>query len=139
MRLLVLLALSAVLASCSRSSASSPPAAAGALKAPPRNETECRACKGEWGVHGQLQVESCLCRTKDVGKRCKDGLQCEGECLVEDGKLEVVDAGPPPRGYFLGRCSEFDHLFGCLKILMDGTAAEKPTRLDQPPPETCID
>jgi hypothetical protein len=136
MRATLLIALIA-LAGCHRSSAS-PPAAASALKASPRNEAECRACRGEWGPHGQLQELSCLCRTGDFGKRCKDGLECEGECLAEEGKTEVTDPGPPPRGYFLGKCSEFDHLFGCLKMLMDGTAA-KPTRLDQPAPEICID
>jgi hypothetical protein len=126
----------ALVVGCHRSS--STPPATGALKTAPRNEAECKACRGEWGPHGQLQELSCLCRTHDVGKRCKDGLECEGECLVEEGKTEIVSPGPPPMGYFLGRCSEFDHLFGCLKMLMDGTAA-KPTRLDQPAPEICID
>jgi hypothetical protein len=106
---------------------------------PPRNAAECRRCKGEWGVHGLLQVESCLCRTHDAGKRCRDGYECEGECVVDDGKTEVVDRGPPPRGFFIGKCSEFDHLFGCMKLLMDGTLAEGPTRLDERPADVCID
>src|SRR4051794_9405529 len=79
-----------------------PPAAVGP-RATPQNEQECRACKGDWGVHGLPQHFSCLCRTHDAGKTCKDGLECEGECEVVDGKLEVTDPGPPRRGYFVGR------------------------------------
>lgn len=104
----------------------------------PRSASECKACNGEWGVHGLLQVESCLCRTHDVGKVCRDGLECEGECVVEVGKTQVVEPGPPRRGFFLGRCSEFDHVFGCNKLLMDGTGAQ-PTSLEEPPGEVCVD
>jgi hypothetical protein len=104
----------------------------------PQSESECRACNGEWGPHGLRQNESCLCHTHDAGKVCKDGGDCEGEC-VGDGTTEVTDPGPPPRGYFLGRCSEYDHLFGCHKLLTDGTKAAGPTRLDQPAPELCVD
>jgi hypothetical protein len=130
------LCLAALLAfGCHRDS-SRPPAAGPAR--PPQTEGECRACKGEWGVHGMRQVESCLCRTHDAGKSCKDGTDCEGECIAEEGKTEVTLPGPPPRGFFLGRCSEFDHLFGCHKLLMDG-ARSKPARLDEPLTEMCID
>jgi hypothetical protein len=104
----------------------------------PRNAAECRACNGEWGPHGLLQAESCLCRTHDSGKSCRDGLECEGECVVQDVKTEVVEPGPPRRGFFIGQCSEFDHVFGCNKLLMDGTAA-KPTSLEEPPGEVCVD
>jgi hypothetical protein len=113
--------------------------AAGVSKKVPGTAAECRACNGEWGVHGLVQVESCLCRTHDVGRRCRDGIECEGECIVQPGVVEVTDQGPPRRGYFVGKCSEFDHLFGCLKLLMDGTAARGPSALDEPPGEVCID
>ena len=104
-----------------------------------QNEAECRACSGEWGLHGLAQTVSCLCRTRDAGKPCKDGLDCEGECEVLEGKVEVTDRGPPARGYFLGRCSDLDHLFGCHKLLVDGTANRGPVILDEPLPEMCID
>ena len=116
------------------------PATAGpATRTPPRTAAACRACNGEWGVHGLLQVESCLCRTHDAGKQCRDGLECEGECLLDPGQADVVNPGPPRRGFFLGRCSEFDHVFGCNKLLMDGTAAHGPTVLDEPPGDVCVD
>jgi hypothetical protein len=84
-------------------------------------------------------VESCLCRTHDNGKVCKDGGDCEGECEVVESETEVIDPGPPARGYFLGRCSEFDHLYGCRKLLADGTKARGPVRLDEPLTEMCVD
>src|SRR5216110_3273672 len=88
------------------------PPAAGLTAKPPSTASECKACNGEWGVHGLVQVESCLCRTHDSGRRCRDGAECEGECIAQPGAVEVVDPGPPRRGYFVGKCSEFDHLFG---------------------------
>jgi hypothetical protein len=122
---------------CRHQDAARPPVTA--TRQAPQTEAECRACNGEWGVHGLRQVTSCLCRTRDAGKVCKDGGDCEGECLVDDGKTEITDPGPPPRGYFLGRCSDFDHVFGCHKLLLDGTKGAGPTPLDQPPTEMCVD
>jgi hypothetical protein len=115
------------------------PPAAGLTARRPDTASECRACNGDWGVHGLLQVESCLCRTHDVGRRCRDGVECEGECIAEPGAVEVTDPGPPRRGYFVGRCSEFHFMFGCLPLLMDGTVARGPTSLEEPPGEICID
>lgn len=114
------------------------PPAVGPHKAP-QTEEECRACKGDWGVHGLAQALDCLCRTHDAGKACKDGRDCEGECDASEGKTEVTDPGPPPRGYFVGKCTEFDHIFGCQKLVMDGAAAKGPVNLDEPLPEICID
>jgi hypothetical protein len=122
--------------SCQRDS-SRPPVAGPQHQ--PQNAAECAQCKGQWGIHGMAQVETCLCRTRDAGKECRDGLDCEGECEVKDGRTEVTDPGPPPRGYFLGRCTEFDRVFGCRKLLMDGTHARGPVPLDEPLGELCID
>jgi hypothetical protein len=115
-----------------------PPPAAGPAR-PPQDERECRACKGQWGIHGLAETPSCLCHTHDGGKSCKDGLECEGECEVVDGKTQVTDPGPPPRGYFLGRCTDYDHVFGCSKLLMDGTAAKGPVNLEEALAEICVD
>jgi hypothetical protein len=134
----LLLAVAVVLTlGCHRKEARPP--AAGLTAKPPSTEAECRACKGEWAVHGLVQLESCLCRTKDVGKRCRDGLECEGECILQPGDVQVVEPGPPRRGFFVGRCSEFDHFFGCHKLLMDGTVAQGPAPLDEAPSDVCID
>ncbi len=116
-------------------------AAAGARAPEPRRAStpdECRACDGVWGKHGLLQEDRCLCRTRDAGKRCRDGLECEGDCLG-DGTTETVEPGPPPKGYFLGRCSELVTTFGCRAFILDGAAKDGPVRLDEPQPQLCID
>ena len=123
--------------SCHRDG-SQPPAAVGPQKRP-QTQSECSTCNGSWGVHGLGDVASCICRTHDAGKTCKDGLDCEGECEVVEGKVEVTQPGPPPRGFFVGKCTEFDIVFGCRKLLMDGVAAHGPAALDEPIAETCID
>ena len=115
---------------------SAPPAAASASRPPPRTQAECKACNGEWGPHGLLQVTSCLCRTIDAGKRCHRRVDCQGMCVAgEDVEREVVEAGPPVRGYFVGRCAEFQPLFGCMRVLEQ----TGPGPLGEPPAMLCID
>jgi hypothetical protein len=130
-------AVAVLLLGCHRKEVRPPPV--GLTVARPSTEAECRACNGEWGVHGLMEVQSCRCHTRDAGKRCKDGLECEGECVLQSGATEVVEPGPPRRGYFVGRCSEFDVLFGCYPLLTDGTVAHGPTSLEEPPADVCID
>lgn len=123
-------------ASCHRDSAR-PPAAG--PQARPQTEADCRGCKGIWGPQGINQTTMCVCRTSDAGKECRDGLDCQGECVAVDGRTEITDPGPPARGYFLGACSEFDLMFGCRKLLPDGTRARGPATLDEAPAELCLD
>ncbi len=99
----------------------------------------CKRCDGEWGAHGLSGREGCLCKARDEGKRCRDGSECEGDCLVVEGEREVVEQGPPPRGHFIGRCSRLVGTFGCHARLADGTLARGPQRLDLSPPVVCVD
>ena len=108
------------------SSASPPPSAAVARAVIATTRDACAACKGEWARHGVAEAPSCNCRTKDKGKICRDGRDCSGECIVDPALFEVVDQGPPVRGHFRGRCSEFVTAFGCNALLSDGVR-------DQPP------
>lgn len=109
-----------------------------ALEASARANTPetCRDCNGEWGPHGLAQVESCMCRTKDAGKPCKSKNDCESQCVAsEPPQTQVLDKGPPPKGYFLGHCHEFVPFFGCGHLLRD----TNPVPLDELPPKICID
>jgi len=112
---------------------------------PPTTEEGCRACNGNWGVHGIASGEdglrrsepiaggsgnpprvpgtidptpTCLCRTHDVGRRCRGKDECEGDCLGDAGEREVTQPGPPARGFWLGHCSEFHATFGCHVFLL---------------------
>jgi hypothetical protein len=114
-----------------------PPAAA----RPPLTEAQCRTCAGDWGVHGLAQAPSCNCHTADGGKRCTDGADCQGACVAapEDPEREVVEPGPPPRGFFVGRCSTVMTVYGCNRIIGRGAHARGPASLDEPPSMLCVD
>jgi hypothetical protein len=108
-------------------------------KTPPRTEKDCKACNGEWGIHGLAQTPSCNCRTTDGGKRCKDGNECQGLCVGADSiEREVVDKGPPARGFFVGRCSKLVTVFGCYRPIEDGASA-RPVDLTEAPQTICVD
>lgn len=106
---------------------------------PARTPEACRACNGEWGQHGLSQEPSCLCRTRDHGRACLDGSECEGDCLFAGDPPRVIETGPPRRGYHVGRCSEFVTSFGCHPLLIDGTKQQPPTDLSEEVPTLCID
>jgi hypothetical protein len=107
---------------------------------PPVTPEACRACRGLWAVHGLDVKESCNCRTTDGGKKCRDGADCQGMCIVAAGKpdVEVVQAGPPARGFFVGRCSDFVTVFGCHPVIERGASSRGPVPLGEPP-TMCVD
>jgi len=108
-------------------------------KPPPRTERECKACNGEWKKHGIAPAASCNCRTTDGGKRCRDGAECQGLCVgKDDPEREVVERGPPARGFFVGRCSTFSTVFGCYRAIDDGASA-RAVELTEPPQMICAD
>lgn len=87
----------------------------------------CQACSGEWVGSGKQSV--CQCKTKDAGKVCRDGKDCQGVCLFEhyDGDARQV-----------GKCSDTDKLQGCFEIIEKG-ASKLPVK--KPPPRklaTCL-
>jgi hypothetical protein len=115
-------------------------AATGTPAAPPDTEQGCRTCNGVWDVHGIATTKSCNCRTRDGGKRCRDGADCQGMCIAADEpEREVVDKGPPPRGYFVGRCSDLVTVYGCNRLIDRGAGARPPVPLAEPPPQMCVD
>jgi len=105
----------------------------------PRTESECKTCNGAWGVHGLSQKPQCNCRTSDAGKRCRDGVECEALCVAgETPERELTEPGSPPRGFWVGKCSEFATVFGCYRPIEDGAGA-KPVALAEPPQMICVD
>jgi hypothetical protein len=119
--------------------AAAPPSRATAPHPEPTTADGCRACGGEWAPHGMLNQLSCLCPTKDAGKRCRDGAECEGQCLADAGATEITSAGPPARGYFVGQCSRFRTNFGCHRAIAVGAFQAGPVLLDQGPAQICAD
>ncbi len=110
------------------------------VETPPTSAEECsRQCAGEFGPHGLAQAVYCLCRTADKGRDCRDAADCAGQCILEPIRREVSEPGPPERGYFVGRCSEFVKTFGCFRMLARGQRQMGAVALDEPPPEICLD
>lgn len=73
-------------------------------KSPP--QIACEKKKGNWVKAGSV-LFACVYNTKDSGKSCKRGTQCEGDCLARSGT-----------------CAPFRPLLGCNEILQDdGTRA----------------
>lgn len=112
-------------------------AAPAAPPAIPTTEEGCRACNGVFGQHGIDPAPRCVCRTKDAGKTCHAKADCEGDCIGDLGNREVTEPGPPPRGYWVGRCSEMRTTFGCHVLLASKPAA--PVPLDETPHKMCVD
>src|SRR6266498_529000 len=106
----------------------------------PATKEACDACGGSWAIHGIDPNESCICPTKDVGKPCLDSNQCEGQCIVaEEATFELMNDGPPPRGCFIGRCSEYDTTFGCYRVIPSGTCAQGPVSEEEAAHYICVD
>lgn len=116
------------------------PAAGAGPKVHPTDKAGCDACKGQWGRHGIAEAESCICKTKDGGKACRDGAECEGACIVaDDAKFEVVKPGPPPRGHFTGRCADYDTTFGCYRLIPKEQRAKGELLEEEAAPRLCVD
>ena len=100
---------------------------------------ECkRTCNGEFGQHGLNPTPHCVCRTHDFGRMCESSGECEGQCIGDASLTRVVEPGPPKRGYYVGRCSEFRTSFGCSPLLPKAKP-QAPVEVDEPPPTICID
>lgn len=82
-----------------------PPPEAAAPAPEEQKSTAHLACekKGDlWVKAGTSSAFACVKRTKDAGKRCTTGKQCQGECLARSGT-----------------CAPYQPLFGCNDILQD--------------------
>jgi hypothetical protein len=108
-----------------------------AAPASPTTEEGCRACNGVFGPQGVDPNPRCVCRTKDAGKKCRGKADCEGDCIGDLGDKEVTEPGPPPKGYWIGRCAEMRTTFGC-HVFLPGRATA-PVPLDDQPHQMCVD
>jgi hypothetical protein len=105
----------------------------------PETKAACDAAGGVWDRRGLENREGCLLRTKDSGRPCRDGTECEGDCLADENGFEVVDKGPPPKGFWRGRCSEHDTTFGCYRAIPDGARKRGPLPEDDAADAICVD
>lgn len=80
-------------------------------------EAECLAKGGRWGQWGLLPEEYCQIPSKDAGKSCTDGSECQyGLCMNREQRSPGV-------------CASYRHEFGCYSIIRNG----------QPESTLCVD
>jgi hypothetical protein len=106
---------------------------------PPTTKEGCDACNGKWGRHGLMDVQSCLCKTRDGGKPCRDGAECQAQCLAGDDDFVVVEKGPPPKGHYQGKCAEYQTTFGCFRFIPRGASKQPPLPADDAAEQLCVD
>ena len=70
------------------------------LKSP--EQLRCERKDGTWARAGKSEARTCVKQTRDGGKQCSKGTQCEGLCLARSGT-----------------CAPFAPLFGCNEIFED--------------------
>ncbi len=99
-------------AACSPMTGQSPDAATSGQSA----EASCTAQGGTLQRVGRMQSVQCVIAYADAGKRCTDGDQCGGDCLLAD--TNSVPAG----GAAVGQCAPTSNRFGCATRVEDGKA-----------------
>jgi hypothetical protein len=114
-----------------------------------RERAECRACRGDWGPHGLVGLEGCICRAKDAGKVCRDGRDCEGECVFQRAEVvrkerrqcnaQGVCTVSPALGRAVGKCSEKIGDFGCASLIDVGASDLPPQSLPLQRSQICRD
>ena len=70
------------------------------LKSP--EQLQCEKKGGTWARAGKSEARTCVRQTRDGGKQCTRGTQCEGLCLARSRS-----------------CAPLAPLFGCNEILED--------------------
>ena len=70
------------------------------LKSP--EQLQCERKGGTWARAGKSAARTCVKQTRDGGKQCSKGSQCEGLCLARSGT-----------------CAPLAPLFGCNEIFQD--------------------
>lgn len=111
MRLLIA-ALSLFAAACTPMATQAPAPAGGETSA----QADCAARGGTLQRVGRLQSVQCVIAYADANKRCTDGDECAGDCLLaEMGSV-------PPGGAAVGQCAATSNRFGCATRVEDGKA-----------------
>lgn len=79
-----------------------------------KEKAECIARGGEWRISGLALGGRCFVKTKDFGKECLDGKECEGSCLL------LRPEGAKRGDKAVGSCSEYDFTLGCRTSVENG-------------------
>jgi hypothetical protein len=78
---------------------------------------DCEARGGKMLPQGRMQTLQCVVAYADVGRRCTDGDQCQGDCRIAD-----VVAAPRAGAAAVGQCQADSSRFGCYTTVENGKA-----------------
>ncbi len=85
----------------------------------PRTRTACLAAGGRWARAGLSPRPICTMPTRDGGRICADGGECDGACVAtltpEQRRLMSTRRVPA-----LGRCTTHTPVFGCRAFVTAG-------------------
>ncbi len=73
----------------------------------------CEAAGGFVERRGRRNAELCVTPFPDAGTICRDGSECQGDCIVE-GSVQMQTGGD------VGICQRDDALFGCFGTVENG-------------------
>lgn len=94
--------------------------ACGDRPALPKSEAECLRAGGTWRRVGIAPGPSCSVPTRDGGRICGDGGECEGLCLAaptpEQRRALAAGVAVP----LVGKCTTRRPVFGCMYPLEKG-------------------
>jgi putative hemolysin len=85
----------------------------------PMQSADASACAARGGTMrqvGRMQSWQGVVADADAGKRCTDGDQCRGDCVVEG------NSGLEPGAAAAGVCQADSNRFGCRTTVEDGKA-----------------
>ena len=91
----------------------------------PRSESACRAAGGRWGRAGLFPKPICTMPTRDGGRVCADGGECEGACLLDTKSDRSKMFGPRPQGPATGVCTRARPVFGCTVEVTRGRVGRR--------------
>lgn len=87
----------------------------------PTNKTDCEAAGGKWGGVGIFPAKVCNLPTKDAGKICSDGSECEGDCIAELSKSQLDQVMYSHATFYTkGKCTARRIVVSCHPVVRRG-------------------
>ena len=59
--------------------------------------------------------------------------------MSDDAKFEIADKGPPARGFYVGKCSDYEMAFGCFRVIDHGARSKGAMTVEEAAHHICVD
>jgi hypothetical protein len=99
---------------------------------------QCKSSRGKW-VEDARGTPYCSARSRDSGKTCRDGMDCEWLCIFDRYELTGAPDSKPALGRPIGHCSAFVGEPGCFVYVEPNASSKPPSDIHVPPPRRCFD